>query len=169
VELSKPTKKKGPWTSQVVLSFDPSFLGTVSFTILFSVGSPCWWAKSEICSLNHHCGYLVGITTILDCHKIPIVTNPTFKKAFRKAFRIQISSNLDFGIKTSTIRGMILVGVFLHPWISYPRPGGPSPTWRTWQTCPAFVADLPESVVAMGKSGVLGHHICILDEEALGG
>lgn len=46
-----------------------------------------------------------------------------------------------------------------------------SPTWRTqrtWQSCPAFVADLPESVVAMGKSGVLGHHICILDEDSEG-
>lgn len=31
-----------------------------------------------------------------------------------------------------------------------------------WLSIPAitFVADLPESVVAMGKSGVLGHHIC---------
>lgn len=90
------------------------------------------------------CWITIVVTWLVESPPFLIVTKyqlsriPHSKK-HKKAFRIQISSNLDFGIKKSTIRGMILVGVKITPWISYPRPGGPSGPGKAaqllWRTC----------------------------------
>ena len=117
------------------------------------VESPLWllgW-------LNHHHSWLSQNT---NCHESHI------QKSIQKSIQ-----------NTNLIKSWFW-GSKHRPFVGWSHRGGfvkthgfpiPTLTWRTWQTCPAFVADLPESVVAMGKSGVLGHHICILDEEALGG
>lgn len=90
------------------------------------VESPLWllgW-------LNHHHSWL---------SQKSIVTNPTFKKAFRKAFRIQISSNLDFGDQNIDHSwDDPTVGVLWKPmdFRSRPWPGGPGkPAQLLWRTC----------------------------------